>query len=52
MYFSGEAPEDTRRFLAEAGLRVEAFQEETILEDGRPATFRWVVAHRNAEPPE
>jgi hypothetical protein len=50
MYFSGEAPEDVQRFLAEAGLRVEAFREETILEDGRPATFRWVVAHRAAEP--
>jgi SAM-dependent methyltransferase len=44
MYFSGEAPEDVRRALAAARLRIERFQEETISEDGRPAAFRWVVA--------
>ena len=43
MYFSGEAPADVRRALA-AGLRVEHFQDETILEEGRPTVFRWVVA--------
>lgn len=44
MYFSGAAPEDTRRYLAAAGLQIETFQNETILEDGRPVTFLWVVA--------
>lgn len=46
MYFSGYAPEDARRFLTEAGLQTEVFREETILEDGRPTRFRWVVARR------
>jgi scyllo-inosamine 4-kinase len=35
MYFSGYPPEENRRFLEEAGLRVESGQPETILEDGR-----------------
>ena len=49
MYFSSESPEDTQRSLVAAGLRVEDFREETILEEGRPVVFRWVVAHRTGE---
>jgi len=45
MYFSGYAPEDSRRFLNNAGLEIETFQYETILEQGRP-TLLWFVAHK------
>jgi hypothetical protein len=44
MYFSGDAPEDARRFLTEAGFQIEDSRDETIIEDGRPARFLWVVA--------
>jgi SAM-dependent methyltransferase len=52
MYFSGEDPADVRRFLHEAGLQVEALRGETILEDGRPTVFRWVVASRGGAGPQ
>jgi hypothetical protein len=47
MYFSGYSPAENRRFLEEAGLRVERGQPETILEAGRPTTFWWVVARKD-----
>ena len=46
MYFSGYAAEDSRRFLVDAGLEIETFQYETILEKGRPTRFLWVVARK------
>jgi SAM-dependent methyltransferase len=46
MYFSGYAAEDSRRFLIEAGLEIETFLYESILEQGRPTRFLWVVARK------
>jgi SAM-dependent methyltransferase len=46
MYFSGYAPQDTRQFLAAAGLRIERLEQETIVKDGRPTRFLWIVAHK------
>jgi SAM-dependent methyltransferase len=46
MYFSGYAPADNRRFVERAGLRVLSAQDETILEEGRPTTFHWIVARK------
>ena len=49
MYFSGYAAEDSREFLVVAGLEIETFQYETILEQGRPTRFLWVVARKTRE---
>jgi cyclopropane fatty-acyl-phospholipid synthase-like methyltransferase len=49
MYFSGYAPEATRRFVEDAGLAIERLQTETILEAGRPTAFLWLVARKPAD---
>jgi SAM-dependent methyltransferase len=46
MYFSGYAPADSRRFVIDAGLEIETFRYERILEQGRPTRFLWVVARK------
>jgi len=49
MYFSGYAAEDSRRFVIDAELEIETFRYETILEQGRPTRFLWVVARKTRE---
>lgn len=46
MYFSGYTPADSRRFIDNAGLSIISLQPESILENGRPTEFLWVVARK------
>jgi cyclopropane fatty-acyl-phospholipid synthase-like methyltransferase len=48
MYFSGYAPAENRRFVEEAGLEILSAKEETILENGQPTVFHWIVARKPA----
>jgi hypothetical protein len=48
MYFSGYPPEESRRFVERAGLRVVSARDGTIFENGRPTTFHWIVARKPA----
>lgn len=46
MYFSGYSEEQSRQLVLDAGLHIEIFQKETILEGTREVQFLWVVARR------
>ena len=46
MYFSGYGVEDNRHFVENAGLEIESALIETIVEDGEPVRFLWIVARR------
>lgn len=46
MYFSGDDAETGRRLVESAGLQIVSACEETADEDGRPATFLWIVARK------
>jgi SAM-dependent methyltransferase len=46
MYFSGYCADEGRRLVERAGLEIFSSRAETILEDGTPATFLWVVARK------
>ena len=46
MYFSGYTPDDTRRFVEDAGLSVVSLQPEPIVENGRPTKFLWLIARK------
>jgi hypothetical protein len=46
MYFSGYSVDDNRRFVEEAGFHVRTAIVETIVEEGRPVEFLWVVAQK------
>lgn len=48
MYFSGYGPAENKRFVEAAGLEIESARPETILENGRPTRFYWVVARKPA----
>jgi len=52
MYFSGYRVEDNRSFVERAGLQIESARIETILEDGQPVQFLWVVAKKPSPDPE
>jgi SAM-dependent methyltransferase len=49
MYFSGYNSHAGKALVRRSGLRIERAREETIDEDGRPATFLWVVARKPGE---
>jgi SAM-dependent methyltransferase len=49
MYFSGYAGDAGQELVRRSGLRIVSAREETIDEDGRPATFLWVVARKPGE---
>ncbi len=46
MYFSHYDGETNKRLVAEVGFQIVGAQEETSEEDGRPATFLWIVARK------
>ena len=46
MYFSGYATEENQRFVEHAGLHIQSARDGTILENGRPTTFLWIVARK------
>jgi SAM-dependent methyltransferase len=46
MYFSGYAPDDTRRFVEDAGLSIVSLQTEEIIENGVSVQFDWLVARK------
>lgn len=46
MYFSHFDSATNQRLVEAAGLRIERAREETILEEGKPTTFLWVVAEK------
>jgi predicted TPR repeat methyltransferase len=46
MYFSGYSVKDNTRFVEEAGFEVRSASVATILEDGRPVAFLWIVAEK------
>jgi SAM-dependent methyltransferase len=46
MYFSGYRTAVNQRFVEQAGLEITRAQAETIVEDGRPVQFLWVVARK------
>jgi SAM-dependent methyltransferase len=47
MYFSGYSLEEGRAIVEGAGLDILGMTPETILEDGDPVVFAWVVARRH-----
>jgi SAM-dependent methyltransferase len=47
MYFSGYAPDDTRRFVDDAGLSIVSLQPEPIVESGRSTVFLWLMARNS-----
>jgi SAM-dependent methyltransferase len=47
MYFSGYTPDDTRRFVEDAGLSIISLQPEPIVEHGRPTVFLWLIARNS-----
>jgi SAM-dependent methyltransferase len=48
MYFSGYSTEESRRFVEAAGLQISSARVEQIRENGRPASFLWIVATRSS----
>ena len=46
MYYSGHPPDASTGLLRASGLEVLTARDETIDEDGHPATFFWVVARK------
>jgi cyclopropane fatty-acyl-phospholipid synthase-like methyltransferase len=46
MYFSGYPPEESQRVVAQAGLELLSAQDGTIVENGHPTTFLWVLARK------
>jgi cyclopropane fatty-acyl-phospholipid synthase-like methyltransferase len=48
MFSSSHVPETTLRLVEEAGLRTLDARVRTVAEDGRPITFLWIVATREA----
>ena len=46
MYFSGYSPEESRDFVAAAGLSIVTLRPESIVEDEHPTEFRWLVARK------
>jgi SAM-dependent methyltransferase len=47
MYFSGYCADEGQRLVERARLEIVSACAETILEDGTPATFVWVVAQKS-----
>jgi hypothetical protein len=50
MYFSGYAPDETRRSVEAAGLTIESLQPKPIIEAGRPTEFLWLTARISGRP--
>lgn len=46
MFYSGFSGDAGTELIRASGLEVVSGLDETVLEDGRPATFRWVVARK------
>ena len=46
MYFSGHPSDISEALVQASGLEIVSAQEETIDEDGSPATFFWIVARK------
>jgi cyclopropane fatty-acyl-phospholipid synthase-like methyltransferase len=46
MYFSGYRAAVNQQFVEQAGLEITTAQAETIVEDGHPVHFLWVVARK------
>ena len=47
MYFSHYDAATNRALVARAGLRIVTASEETLMEDGQPVTFLWIVAEKH-----
>lgn len=52
MYWSHYPVERNEEMATDAGLEIVSSDEQTILEDDRPATFHWLVCRKADFPPE
>jgi len=46
LYFSGYSPEESRDFVAAAGLSIVTLRPESIVENEHPTEFLWLVARK------